>query len=46
MDLISHAVGGINQNSRRSSERERLKVGQFRHSFMSMKLLKVKDRFS
>ena len=46
MDLISHVVVGIYEDSRRQSERDLPDLGPFRHGLMSVKSLKAKERFS
>ena len=46
MDLISHVVVGIPQNSRRQSERDIIDLGPFQHGLVSIKSLKAKERFS
>ena len=46
MDIISHVVVGIYEDSRRQSERDVPDLGPFRHGLMSAKSLKANERFS
>ena len=45
-NLVSHVVVSIYTDPRRQSERDMPDLGPFRHGLMSVKSLKVKERFS
>ena len=46
LDLISHVIVGIYEDSRRQSERDLPDIGPFRNGLMSVKSLKAKERFA